>query len=43
MMEAINAMQKRMAEITTAAIVPGVQVSFMGEVGVVRISRRRRR
>ncbi len=33
-MEAINAMQSRMAEMVTAAMVPGVQVSFI--YGVVR-------
>ncbi len=32
-MEAINATQNRMAEMTTAAIVPGVQVSFMDGAG----------
>ncbi len=34
-MEAINAMQSRMAEIVTAAMVPGVQSWFMDEVGFV--------
>ncbi len=43
MMEAIRAMQSRMAEMVTAAIVPGVQLSFMGEVGFVQISWHRRR
>ncbi len=40
-MEAINAMQNRMAEIVTAAMVPGVQVSFMDGVGFVRLLQRR--
>ncbi len=35
MIEAINAMQNRMAEMMMAAMVPGVQVLFMDGVGFI--------
>ncbi len=38
-MAAIRAMQSSTAEMVTAAMVPGVQVSFMGMVEFVRLSR----